>query len=71
MKVKCVVDDRENLTAGKIYEVTECKTILANKIMYRIKDDAGGEYLYDKENFEIVEGRSRFNGTCRQKSPYR
>ena len=56
MKVKCVVDDRENLTAGKIYEVTECKTVLANKIMYRIKDDAGGVYLYDKENFEIVEG---------------
>lgn len=54
MKVKCVVDDREHLTTGKIYEVKECKAVLANKIMYRIKDDAGGEYLYDKENFEIV-----------------
>lgn len=56
MKVKCVVDDREHLATGKIYEVKECKAVLANKIMYRIKDDAGGEYLYDKENFEIVVG---------------
>lgn len=55
MKVKCLADDRDHLTAGKIYEVTECKTVLANKIMYRIKDDAGRDYLYDKENFEIVE----------------
>ena len=58
MKVKCVVDDREKLTAGKIYEVTECKTVLANKIMYRIKDDAGGEYLYDKETLKLWRSES-------------
>jgi hypothetical protein len=55
MRVKCITDDREHLTAGKIYEVTECKESVANKIMYRIKDDGDRDYLYDKDNFEIVE----------------
>ena len=55
MKVKCIADDRENLTTGKIYEVTECKEVILQKIMYRVKDDRGEEYLYDRENFESVE----------------
>ena len=55
MKVKCITDDREHLTAGKIYEVIECKDVVANKTMYRIIDDDDRDYLYDKENFEIVE----------------
>ncbi len=55
MKVKCIADDRENLTAGKVYEVTECKEGIMQKIMYRLKDDRGEEYLYDGDNFEIVE----------------
>ena len=55
MKVKCIADDRDNLTMGKIYEVTECKEVIMQKVMYRVKDDRGVEYLYDGENFEIVE----------------
>ena len=55
MKVKCIADDRENLTPGKVYEVLGCKAVVTGKIMYRIKDDSGQEYLYDKEEFEEVE----------------
>ena len=55
MKVKCIADDRENLTAGKLYEVLGYKVVVMNKIMYRIKDDSGQEYLYDKEEFEVVD----------------
>ena len=55
MKVKCIADDRENLTVGKVYEVTECKEVIMQKTMYRVKDDRGEEYLYEKDNFVIVE----------------
>ena len=55
MKVKCIADDRENLTPGKLYEVLGYKVVVMNKIMYRIKDDSGQEYLYDKEEFEVVD----------------
>ena len=55
MKVKCIADDRENLTTGKLYEVLGYKVVVMNKIMYRIKDDSGQEYLYDKEEFEVVD----------------
>ena len=54
MKVKCIADDREKLTPGKLYEVLGYKEVM-NRIMYRIKDDSGQEYLYDKEEFEEVE----------------
>ena len=55
MKVKCIADDRENLTVGKVYEVMECKEVIMQKTMYRVKDDHCEEYLYEKDNFEIVE----------------
>ena len=54
MKVKCIADDRENLTPGKLYELLGYKVVM-DRIMYRIKDDSGQEYLYDKEEFEEVE----------------
>ena len=54
MKVKCIADDRENLTPGKVYELLDYKVVM-DRIMYRIKDDSGQEYLYDKEEFEVVD----------------
>ena len=62
MKVKCIADDRENLTPGKVYEVLGCKAVVMGKIMYRIKDDSGQEYLYDKEEFEEVESTEESGG---------
>ena len=50
MKVKCIVDDRENLTSGKTYEVEESK-VISDKVYYRIKDDSGDYYMYSKDEF--------------------
>ena len=50
MKIKCIVEDREHLTLGKIYEVEESKMI-SEKVYYRIKDDSGDYYMYSKDEF--------------------
>ncbi len=50
MKIKCIVDDREHLTSGKIYEVEESK-VVSGKVYYRIKDDSGNYYMYSKDEF--------------------
>ena len=41
--------------ASKIYFEPETTQEESMEIMYRVKDDRGEEYLYDRENFEIVE----------------
>lgn len=50
MKIKCIVDDRKNLTKGKIYDVKEYKIIMG-KIYYRIQDDSGEYYMYSRDEF--------------------
>lgn len=52
MKVKCIVDDRVDLTLGKVYEV---EMVDEQKGWYGITDDSGDSYWYGKHQFEVVE----------------
>ena len=53
MKIKCIVDDREHLTSGKIYEVKDYK-VISGKVYYCIKDDSGDYCMYSKDDFSLI-----------------
>ena len=50
MKVKYINESGFSLTNGKVYEV-----IAVEDGIYRIIDDTEEDYLFDPEEFEIVE----------------
>ena len=50
MKVKYIGDTDVSLTNGKIYSV-----IAEEGNMYRIVDDTEEDYLFQKEEFEVIE----------------
>lgn len=50
MKIKYVKPSNVSLTKDKIYEVLSIE-----RGNYRIVDDTGEDYIFSKEDFEIVE----------------